>query len=275
MTRKDCKRSRARFWFVQLSRDRNMTRGSIAATLLAAAVWSASVHADETRTEGLNFELTPYFWAAGQDAELDLGSESVHFNRDFSDLLEVTDAAFMGLAVISYDRFVLYADYDYMSLKSDDHSRSGIVAPPGTKVEGETDTDIVTYGGGYRFDTFGENTIDVLIGAQTTNIETKVEIGSFSFDNNDSLTDTVVMLRPSLQLSERWRLNPTMAYGISGDSDTTFSLMPQLQWQISDSLAMRFGYKRLYYKFEDSGTKLDTTFSGLFFGVGWTFPERK
>jgi len=252
-----------------------MIRGTIAATFLVAAVASAGARADETRTEGLNLELTPYFWAAGQDAELELSNnESVHFNRDFSDLLDVTDIAFMGLAVVSYDRFVLYADYDYMSLSSDDHSRSGIVAPPGTKAKGETDTDIFTFGGGYRFDTFGENTIDVLVGLQTTNIETKVEIGDFSFDNKDNLTDTVVMLRPSLQLSERWRLNPTMAYGISGDSDKTFSLMPQLQWQFSESMAMRFGYKRLYYEFKDRESKLDTTFSGLFLGVGWTFPQR-
>jgi hypothetical protein len=251
-----------------------MSRGTIAAALLAATVSSVAVQADETRTEGLNFELTPYFWAAGQDAELDLGGESVHFNRDFSDLLEVTDVAFMALAVLSYDRLVLFADYDYMSLASDDHSRSGILVPVGTRVDGETDTGILTYGGGYRIDTFNENTIDVLIGAQTTNIETKVEIGGLRFDSNDELTDTVVMLRPSLQLSDRWRLNPTMAYGVSGDSDTTFSLMPQLQWQFSNSMAMRFGYKRLYYEFKDAGNKLDTTFSGLFVGVGWTFPER-
>ena len=49
-----------------------MMRGTIVATLLGVAAASASARADETRTEGLNLELTPYFWAAGQDAELDL-----------------------------------------------------------------------------------------------------------------------------------------------------------------------------------------------------------
>ncbi len=251
-----------------------MCRASIASMLLAAAA-SAGVHADETRTEGTNLELTPYFWAAGQDGKIEVNNETVHFDRDFSDLLDNTDAAFMGLAVISFDRFVLYADYDYLSLSSDDHSKSGIAAPPGTKVKAETDSGIGTYGGGYRFDTFGTNTIDVLIGMLLTDIQTKIKVSGNSSENKDSLTDTVIMLRPSLQLSERWRFNPTMAYGISGDSDTTYSLMPQLQWQFSESLALRFGYKRLYYKFKNDGNGLDTTFSGPFLGVGWTFPERR
>ena len=63
-------------------------------------------------------------------------------------------------------------------------------------------------------------------------------------DNKNNLTDTVVMLRPSFQISERWRFNPTLAYGVSGDSDTTYSMMPQLQYQFSDSFAARFGYKK-------------------------------
>jgi opacity protein-like surface antigen len=251
-----------------------MSKASIAAVLLAA-VASSGVHADQTRTEGTNLELTPYFWAAGQDGKLELNNETVHFNRDFSDLLDNTDAAFMGLAVISFDRFVLYADYDYMSLSSDEHSKSGILAPAGTKLKTETDSGIGTYGGGYRFDTFGTNTMDVLIGVQLTDIQTKIKASGNSFENKDNITDTVIMLRPSLQLSERWRFNPTMAYGISGDSDTTYSLMPQLQWQFSESFALRFGYKRLHYKFKDNGNAIDTTFSGPFLGVGWTFPERK
>ena len=38
---------------------------------------------------------------------------------DFSDLIDNVDTAFMGLAVLSYNRFVLYADYDYLNLTDD------------------------------------------------------------------------------------------------------------------------------------------------------------
>jgi outer membrane protein OmpA-like peptidoglycan-associated protein len=246
-----------------------------AASLLMLVGMTANVHADETRTEGFNLELTPYIWAAGIDGKLSVGADEVNFNRSFSDIIDNTDAAFMGLAVISYDRFVLYADYDYLSLSNDAKTKRGIIAPIGTKVQADTDLGVGTYAGGYRFNTFGKNTIDVLIGAQITDIQEKFQVaGGTRLDNKDNATDTVVMLRPSFQISERWRFNPTLAYGVSGDSDTTYTMMPQLQYQFADSFAARFGYKKLYYKFKDGNNEFEPSFEGPFLGVGWTFPAR-
>src|SRR5262249_54955941 len=143
-----------------------------------------------------------------------------------------------------------------------EHTRRGLIFPVGTKVTADTDLDVGTYGGGYRFDTFGKNTIDVLFGAQLTNIDETIKAAGLKRENKDNLTDTVVMLRPSLRLSERWRFNPTLTYGISGDSDTTYSLMPQLQYQFSDAFALRVGYKRIYWKLKDNDNELDASFSG-------------
>jgi outer membrane protein OmpA-like peptidoglycan-associated protein len=256
--------------------DGEMKRYFTAASLLLSAGLSASVFADETRTEGFNLELTPYIWAAGIDGKLSVGNDEVNFNRSFSDIIDNTDAAFMGLAVISYDRFVLYADYDYLSLSNDAKTKRGIIAPVGTKVQADTDLGVGTYAAGYRFNTFGKNTIDVLIGAQLTDIQEKFQVnGGTRLDNKDNATDTVVMLRPSFQISERWRFNPTLAYGVSGDSDTTYTMMPQFQYQFADSFAARFGYKRLYYKFKDNNNnEFEPSFEGPFLGVGWTFPAR-
>jgi outer membrane protein OmpA-like peptidoglycan-associated protein len=245
-----------------------------AASLLMLVGMTANVRADETRTEGLNLELTPYIWAAGIDGKLSVGNDEVHFNRSFSDIIQNTDAAFMGLAVVSYDRFVLYADYDYLALSNDARTKRGAVFPVGTKVTADTNLDVGTYAGGYRFNTFGKNTIDVLFGAQLTNTDIKLKAAGAKAQNKDSLTDTVVMLRPSLQISERWRFNPTLTYGISGDSDTTYTMMPQLQYQFSDSFALRFGYKKLYYKFKNNNNEFEPAIEGAFLGVGWTFPAR-
>ncbi len=252
-----------------------MKRPLTIVTMIIALCATAVARADETRTEGLNLELTPYFWAIGVDGEISAGGQSVNFDQSFSDLISNVDVAFMGLAVLSYDRFVLYADYNYVALSDDARTKNGVFVPVGTKVKAELDLDIGTYGGGYRFDTFGKNTIDLLVGAQLTNLEPEVRILGQHFQNNDSLTDTVVMLRPSFQLSERWRFNPAFAYGVSGDSDTTYTLMPQLQFQFSESFAGRFGYKKIHYEWDDNGPNSDIDLSGLFVGVGWTFPARK
>jgi len=249
---------------------------SVAAGLLMSVAVSSGALADETRTEGLNLELTPYIWAAGIDGSLTIRNEEANFNRSFSDILDNTDAAFMGLAVISYNRFVLYADYDYLSLSNDARTKRGLVFPVGTKVTADTKLDVGTYAAGYRFDTFGKNTIDVLFGTQLTNFDETLKAAGVKAQNKDNATDTVVMLRPSFQISERWRFNPTLTYGISGDSDTTYTMMPQVQYQFSDSFALRFGYKKLYYKLQsNNGNELKNAFEGVFLGVGWTFPARK
>jgi hypothetical protein len=130
------------------------------------------------------------------------------------------------------------------------------------------------------YDTFGENTIDVLVGAQLTDLNTKLQIQTVAtnLDTKDNLTDTVVMLRPSFQISEKWRFNPTLTYGISGDSDATYVMMPQVQYDFSKSFALRLGYKRQHWKLENgskntpSYSQKDITLSGPFLGVGWTFP---
>ncbi len=62
---------------------------------------------------------------------------------------------------------------------------------------------------------------------------------------------------------------------MSGDSDTTYTLMPQLQFQFSESFAGRFGYKKIHYEWDDNGPNSEIDLSGLFVGVGWTFPARK
>lgn len=251
----------------------------IAAGLLVVAGFSGNCYAAAPRTEGLNLELTPYVWGAGMDGKLKRGVYSTNFNYSFSDLVDKVDAGFMGLAIVSYDRFVLYTDYDYIGLNDSGKANGGLL-PAGTKVKGDLTLQIGTYAVGYRFDTFGENTIDVLVGAQLTDLNTKLQIQTVAtnLDTKDNLTDTVVMLRPSFQISEKWRFNPTLTYGISGDSDATYVMMPQVQYDFSKSFALRLGYKRQHWKLENgskntpSYSQKDITLSGPFLGVGWTFP---
>ena len=87
--------------------------------------------------------------------------------------------------------------------------------------------------------------------------------------------DTLIMLRPSIQLSERWRFNPTMSFAVDGDSDDHYELSPQFQYQFSDYFAARIGYRSLNYKMEDGDREFDGDISGLMIGVGWTFPRHE
>lgn len=231
----------------------------------------ALAHASDQ--EGLQLELTPYVWGAGIDGKVTAKGQTVNFNVSVSDLLSKVDAGFMGMAVGSYNRFVLYTDYVYVGLSNHAKTQNGLVVPVGTKVDVNVDTTVTTYSAGYRFDTFGDNTIDVMLGQRTLGLDESLKIPNAKLSNNGSLTDTILMLRPSFRFADKWRFNPTLSYGISGDSDTTYEMSPQIQWDFSDSFAVRFGYRKLFYK-EGGRDKLDVSLQGLFLGVGWLIQSR-
>lgn len=232
---------------------------------------SSGAHASDQ--EGLQLELTPYVWGAGIDGKVTASGQTVHFDFSVSDLLSKVDAGFMGLAVGSYNRFVVYIDYDYIGMSANAKTDNGIVVPAGSKVDANLDTTITTYTAGYRLDTFGENTIDVMLGQRTLGLNESLRLPVVKLNNDASLTDTILMLRPSFRLAEKWRFNPTLSYGISGDSDTTYELSPQIQWDLAKSLGVRFGYRTLFYK-EGGRDKLDVSLQGLFLGVGWILQSR-
>lgn len=224
--------------------------------------------------EGLQLELTPYVWATGIDGKASAAGQTVHFNVSFSDLLQDVDAAFMGLAMGSYNRFLVYVDYFDAQLGVESTTKNGTVVPVGTKVKLDADNKIITYAAGYRFDTFGENTIDVMIGSRKFSLDSTIKLPNVKFNSDGSLTDTIVMLRPSFRFAEKWRFNPTLSYGISGDSDTTYEMAPQIQWDFSNAFAARFGYRKMFYEEGNGDEKLDIAFQGLFVGMGWIFPAR-
>ena len=140
---------------------------------------------------------------------------------------------------------MLFLNYDSVGLKSD--ARQAPLVPTDS-IRGDLDMDIASAAAGYRFDTFGANSwIDVLVGQRMLQVDTKIRrTGVFpaNIQDSDDVTDTVIMLRPSIRFAEKWRFNPTFDYGVSGDSETTYTLSPQLQWDFSKSFALRFGYKK-------------------------------
>ena len=230
--------------------------------------------------EGLQIELQPYVWATGIDGKITARGQTVNFDKSFSDLVNNVDMGFMFSGALSYNRFVAYADYNYISLSDKAHAKGiGGFIPPGTKLTADINTDITTFAGGYRFDTFGENWVDVLFGARTISLDESLKaLNTGHVSNNSSITDTIVMLRPSFRISDHWTLRPTFSYAISGDSDTAYGLEPNIRYRFSDSFAVGFGYKKLYYK-ESNGSGankqgFDGNLSGLTLGVGWTFPTR-
>jgi outer membrane protein OmpA-like peptidoglycan-associated protein len=262
--------------------------------LLACAAMPGMALASEQ--EGWQFELSPYIWAFGLDGEVSTNRGDANFSQDFSDISDNLDGGGSALFAGSYNRIVFMAQYDFadLQLNGDDFDDRLDAYLPGARVRGDFDTTIMTGGVGYRFDTFGDNSwIDVMVSVRDIQLDTDLRLTGFPVvnpgPNPDTVnvsgeaeaTDTLLMLRPSIRISERWRFNPTMSYAVAGDSDTHYELSPQFQYQFSDSFALRLGYRSLNYDIENGNEgnenyrRFDGDISGLMVGVGWVFPARQ
>jgi hypothetical protein len=235
------------------------------ATLLAIGAPVLSAQAAEDKWK---FEITPYLWTAGMDGSATVNGQSTDFEVSFSDMVDVTDAMFAFLGVAQYGRVVFWAQVDYLSQDTDEQDDP----PPAARLD--LDTTMTTLAVGYQFDGWRKGqTFDVLIGARQLALDRTLTVKATgaSFQKDTDINDTVLIVRPSFPLSDRWRFNPTLSYG-SGDSESTYELQPQFQYQISKNWATRLGYRRLAYDIEsDSGNEIDVTFSGFIIGFGGTF----
>lgn len=253
--------------------------------LVAAGALQLPLPATAT-DEGFQVELTPYLWMMGVDGDVTVNDRDASFDQSFSDLIDNVDAGFSLLGVLSYNRWLLFGQYDYfdISTNGDDLGDRGVPVPPGGRAKLELETTIGTIAAGYRFGDSDRHAVDLLVGLRDLEIEPTLTFQGEARTSDSTVTDTIVMLRPSLRLSDRWRFNPTLSYAVDGDSDTHFELSPQLQYQFADSFALRFGYRSLNYELSSGSRSTSTTpgnyrkfdgdMSGLLIGVGWTFPKR-
>ncbi len=241
----------------------------IAAGLVLAAGGTASAAAPQ----GWHFELTPYLWAAGLEGDATINGHEADFEKEFSDLFDMLEIGGSLFGVAQYNRIVLLGAVDYFDLSTDNLDVKD--QPPGRTLDSKLLIGEVA--AGYQFDGFMEGmTISVLAGARMTRMELDLELdeGQSASKDND-LADPILMLNPSIPIFpskiDGLRFNPILAVGGGNDADLVYELFPQFQYQITDHMAARLGYRTVGYKFEEGDNELNISMSGLIVGVGLTF----
>lgn len=241
----------------------------IAAGLVLAAGGTALAAAPQ----GWHFELTPYLWAAGLEGDATINGHEADFEKEFSDLFDMLEIGGSLFGVAQYNRIVLLGAVDYFDLSTDNLDVED--QPPGRTLDSKLLIGEVA--AGYQFDGFMEGmTISVLAGARLTRMELDLELdeGQSASKDND-LADPVLMLNPSIPIFPSkiagLRFNPILAIGGGNDADLVYELFPQFQYQITDHLAARLGYRTVGYKFEEGDNELNISMSGLIVGVGLMF----
>jgi hypothetical protein len=221
-----------------------------------------------TANDTWSFEVVPYAWLAGLKGDINIGNRSASIDQDFSDIFKAIKIAADGLFIARYNDWLIYTQVDFFNLNTSQLSNGPERGDLGSKQ--------LFYTGafGYRFNGWASGqTFDVLLGAQGIRIEntlTLFNVGSASHTNN--VVDAVFILRPSFQFSQHWLFNPTLSVG-GGDSNSTYQLQPQFQYQFNSTWELRFGYRKMHYKFtgNNDNNTLNLNLGGPLIGFGATF----
>jgi len=249
--------------------EKTKTRKKMTLTIVVFLACVFSAAQARATDDGWKFEVTPYIWAAGIDGDIEVNGREVDVDVGFEDLADKVDLGGSFLAVVQKGMWVNWLQVDYVELSED----GTVSALGGVEADIESDTLFLTAATGIQIGLWREGqTLDILGGIRYLRMDNELTIsGVGSFDKTTDIYDGVLVLRPSLPLGERWRFNPTLSIG-AGDSDLTYELQPQFQYDFTDTWAMRIGYRRLYYDTEGSrGNSFDGAFHGFFIGFGGTF----
>lgn len=246
--------------------------GMLAAASLLWSVAGSQAQAPQG-PDGWQLEITPYAWLAGLEGDVTVNGQEADFEKSFSDIVDAVELGGSLLAIAQYDRILIWGQVDYFSMSTDEMDVED--QPAGGTLDSKLLLGEVAVG--YQLDGWMDGqTFDFLVGARTLHMENDLALkdGRAASREND-LVDPIFVMRPSIPVLpskiDGLRFNPTLAVGAGGDADLVYEMMPQFQYEISDTIAARLGYRTVGYKFKGDNNdenELNINLSGLFVGLG-------
>lgn len=218
------------------------------------------------------FQITPYVWATGLGADLRFGAFSVDVDKSFSDVLKDLDGAFFLSALARQDRLVLLGDLSWSS-----SSRAGILPPPAPgplPAEGRLRQTSLTLAAGYRVAAMPGATVDLLAGLRHWRISTSgsVPLAGLAASRSASFTDPIIAARINVEIAPSWfSLLYADVGGFGVGSEFTGQFLATVNYAVSDSTFLSFGYRHLMVDYRSGAFRVDGRMSGPLVGATLRF----
>jgi len=234
--------------------------------------------------DGWQYELTPYFLAAGLNGKAGIRGVTTDVDMSFGDIWNDLDAGLMGLFTARKGRWSYGLEGVYFKLESNE-SKS-VKGPSGTvNVNGAIDltSSMRIYQGtvGYQL-LDGPTQLDLVGALRYTQLDAKAKVeitttpgivfpgGSTKGSGNESWTDAVVGLRVQHPVSDHIALLGYADVG-GGGSDLTYQLIAGANWAFKDRYTAKVGYRYMSWDYDHNGTRWDMAASGPYLGLGIAF----
>lgn len=230
------------------------------------------------------YEVTPYFLAAGLDGKVGVRGVTTDVDLSFSDILDSLDSGFMGIFSARKGLWSYTLEGVYFKLE-DQGSKTVTGAFGSVAVAGalEVTSKVYVYQGtvGYRV-LDGTTTVDLLGALRYTKLDADMNVaitttpgivfpgGATSAGGSDSWTDAVVGVYAIHPVSDNVALVGYADVG-AGGSDLTYQVIAGANWEFSKGYTAKAGYRILDWDYENDGIVWDMTASGMYLGLGIRF----
>lgn len=247
---------------------------------LLAAVALAAAHpaaAQEQKEESKwSFAFTPYIWATSIDGTVTgPGGRKVDFATSFSDLIKDLNFAFMGAGEVRYDRFGFITDLSYSRISSEQDTPFGVLFG---KAKSDLKQWIINSAVAYRFYRDRVGWIDAVAGARIFIFESEVTLTEGALPRQSSsghktIASPIVGMRAHIDIIDGFGLSGAFDVGGFGlGADFTWQVLATVDYEISDGIALRTGYRHMGLSYTaDGGTNIDYNLSGPIIGVTFRF----
>jgi opacity protein-like surface antigen len=227
------------------------------------AVSAITLLAFSQPSHAFNSDLTVYIWGADISGTATLGSQTIPqqpVEIDFDDILDKLDFGIQLHYEGVGENWGGGLDYTYLKLS--DTNDEG--------VKGEVKSTLTELFALYR----ANQAVDVLAGVRFLGLDMSVTGPNeqANADGERDLTDVFAGGRARLPISDTVLFVMRGDIG-TGDSDLVWNALLGIDWHVSNSIALRGGYRWLDYDLDKDDAsveaKLDISMSGPFLGVGF------
>jgi opacity protein-like surface antigen len=228
-------------------------------------------------------EFTPYLFAAGLHGSTGTQQVSADVNTSFSDILQNLDSGFMGTLELRRGRWGIILDGLYFKV-GDQRARSW-QGPAGIgSATGDLDVtatmQMYQLSAAYRL---GNGVpIDLVVAGRYTQLDSDLNLvattggllpgGTRSLSASQSWWDPVIGVRVILPFAQHWS---AMLYGDVGGfgvgSDFTYQAIAGVNWQFSEHVSAKLGYRYIYQDYENNRFVWKMAAYGPYLGVGIRF----
>jgi len=247
------------------------------AGLIAALLLMTAFVANAQEPEGWRFEVTPTAWTAGIEGTITVDGQETEFDKSASDLIDYVEFAGGVIGSAYYDRWCLRVQFDHISLSTDALEVED--QPQGGKLD--SDIFFTEAAVGYWLGSLKKGGSNyVFVGLRSLHTDSDLEVfgadGGF-YTRERNLLDPLVGVQGSFPIFpskiKGLSIVAMMTIGGGGDSELIYGLQPTVQYQFTDDIGVRVGYRRLAWQVEKdkNGNKMDFSLAGLIAGLGVSF----